>query len=204
MTIDTDDIEALLGRNLTTAENVCVDRLIELAEGAVEDVLPGFSIATGTETVDVAGDDPDTLWTPRYPLSDLTELTVDSVTVDPVYYRTTVKGRIDLGSWPAPWTGNAPEQPPWWGSTISVTYDFGLDPPPPAIVNAVASMVANLLRSQASNSNGAMSYSIGSYAESHGAAAQAALAAGMVVPDSVGLRRWSRTRQVSVPLTRAR
>lgn len=204
MTIQPSDIEILLGRDLTDDENDRVERLIELAEGAVEDALPGFSIATGIETVEITSDDPDTLWTPRYPVTALAELAVDDITVDATFYRVTRKGRITLIPDGTPWIANGPDFAPWFGGRLTVSYDYGLDPPPPAIVNAVASLVAQQLRAQSANPAGAMSYSIGSYSEAHGVAGQAALAAGMVVIPTVGLRRWSRTGHVSVPLTRTR
>jgi hypothetical protein len=208
--IDSEDVEVILGRELTTDEDARVDRLLTMAEGALEDALPGFSLATGSETVDIwrRGDTaigPDgTIWTPRYPVTAITSIKVLDLTVPfPFGYRFDLFGQIIF----APWENWLPViNAPWLAQGFTpyvVNYNFGLSTVPADIASAIAAPVAAMLRQQKANPDDLTSESIGSYNVRY-------RSKGDLDPGSVGvlvaaavrdqLRRWRRTRQVSVPL----
>jgi hypothetical protein len=199
MTVSTDDVATLLGRDLTEAEDARATRLIEIAESAVEAMLPGFSFAAGSETVDIGWHDPNVMWTPRYPVAAINSITIAGGPVDLTGVRFDPKGKIELLPAGDPVINRA--APAGW-ATVTVDYDFGLDPPPPVLAGIVATMVATVLRRQGTNPNNVLSETIGSYQVSYGAAAQDAQAAGMLVPDLPA--RWKRNVVVSVPLMRYR
>lgn len=198
-TISVKDVAALLGRDLTTAEEVRCARLIGYAEGGVEDALPGFSVATGTEEVEVVvhGE----LWTPRFPVTAVNELSVDGTVIPATAFRFTEKGkfqRVYSSAWPVNSSSAG-----WFcdGALVTIDYDFGLDPPPYTVVNVVAAAVAAVLQRQAVNADGVLSRSetIDGYTYNDQYDRDQARVAVLTV-DPSALRRWSRTRQVSVPL----
>lgn len=200
-TVSTDDVAALLGRDLTTAEDDRVGRLVEIAEGLVEAELPGYSFATGTETVDVNWHDPDVIWTPRYPVTALNRFSVGGGVVDPTWLRWDDKGKIELlGGRPA-WSVNRSWLASSW-PTVTVDYDFGIDPPAAVLAGVVAQMVATLLRRQESNPGNVHRESVGDYAVQFDPIEVEATARGMVVPPLH--KRFSRTITVSVPFSRTR
>lgn len=200
MTISTDDVAALLGRDLTTVEEDRAARLIEMAESAVESALPGFSFATDTETVDVDWHDPNVFWTPRYPVSAVNRVMVNGGPVDATWVRFDEKGRIELRDPGDPYINR--RVPAGW-ATLTVDYDFGLDPPPPVLAGIVASMVATDLRRNAVNPGNIQSETVGSYSVAYYAKAeQTVMGAIMAVPELP--RRWKRNAMISVPLERYR
>lgn len=193
-TIDVGAVVALLGRELTDDEEVRAVTLLELAEGVVEDALPGFSVATGTATDETL----DSWWLDRYPVSAVSELAVNGSVIDADRYTVSDEGEIRWLFMPAVDTFE------WnltWPATLTVTasYTFGFDPPPYSIVHEIAASVAATIRRQAANPNGVLNETLGAYSVGYGAAQQEALAAGLIV-NIDGLKRWKRTRQTSVAL----
>lgn len=192
-TVSVEHVAALLGRALTAAEQVRSARLLEFGEAAVEDALPGFSVAVGTEEAIVIPHGGE-VWTPRYPVSAVNSVTVAGSEVDAAAFTFTEKGLIRFVrsvAWPFD------RDYPTLGTTVVVDYDFGLDPPPAAVANVVAASVVAVLRRQASNADGVLSESIDGYSVTFDRDEVRSLA---VSVDPAALRRWSRTRQVSVPL----
>lgn len=203
MTVEQFDVEAILGRDLTTAETERVDRLIEMAEAQVESLIPGFAIATGTASDEVvAYNDPDVMWTRRYPVSAVTSFAVDGNAVDAADYRWNEMGEIQLlgGGRLNSWEVNLRAFPV--NPTVTITYDYGIWPLGADVAAAVAAVVAALLRGQAAGSIGIQSESLGAYSVSYDTAAAAS--GGLAPPASELLRRWKRTRQLSVPFVRSR
>ena len=204
MTVTQTDIEAILGRDLTAAEETRVARLTEMAEAQVESMLPGFSIATGTATdEDVPYNDPDLLWTARYPVTAVSAVKINGSTVDSDGYRWSTFGKLELT------LGRQDDFEINVASlaafpTVTVTYTYGQSPVAADIAAAVAAGVAAVLRRQAANPDGVQSESLGAYQVSYGDAASKAAMSGVVPPESELLRRWKRNRQVSVPLLRYR
>jgi hypothetical protein len=200
MTISTEDVVALLGRDLTAPEEDRATRLIEMAESAVEAALPGFSFAAGSETVAVNWHDPNVFWTPRYPVTAVNRVTVNNGPVDATWVRFDEKGKIELNDPGDPYINR--RVPAGW-ATVTIDYDFGLDPPPPVLAGVVASMVAIDLRRNAVNPGNVQAETIGSYSVAYYAKAeQAVMGAVMAVPALP--RRWKRTAMISVPLARYR
>lgn len=203
MTIAQTDVEAILGRDLNSAEETRVARLIAMAEAQVESMLPGFSIAAGTATDEaVAYNDPDSLWTRRYPVTAIGSLEVDGNGVDTAGYRWNEMGEIQLlgagrlNSWEIN-LRSFPSNP-----AITVTYDYGANPVAADIAAAVSAVVAALLRGQAAGSAGIASESLGAYSVTYDTAV--AGSGGLAPPATELLRRWRRTRMLSVPFVRAR
>lgn len=198
-----DDVAVLLGRDLTTAETTRAGRLIEIAESALEEALPGFSMATGSEAVEIPWHDPDVFWTPKYPVTAVTGLTIAGAQIDPGSYRWNEKGRIELLAGSPPWVINGPWIAAGW-PTVTIDYDFGLDPAPAVLAGIVAQMVATVVRRQAINPGNVASETIGNYSVSYGTAQQAAAAAGMSISPGDLPARWKRNAALSVPLVRYR
>jgi hypothetical protein len=203
MTVEVTDVEDLLGRELTTEEGYRVDRLIEMAEAAVESALPGFSIAADSETVDVRSHDGE-LWTPRYPVTAIASLNLGDAVLSAAGYQFTEFGHVVFGERSIL---NSFEIEPWrWSSDpgpYTVTYSYGLDPLPADVASAVAGMVAATLRQQATNPDNVASESLGAYAVTYGTTAdRSSVNSGLVTNDDLRhqLRRWRRTVMVSAPL----
>ncbi len=201
MTVSTDDVAALLGRDLTADEDDRAGRLIEIAESAVEAALPGFSFATGRETVDVGWHDPNVFWTPRYPVSAINRVTVNNGPVDATWVRFDEKGKVELHDPGDPYINR--RVPAGW-ATVTVDYDFGFDPPPPVLAGIVASMVATTQRRNEINPGNVYSETVGQYSVAYYGRAEplSVVAGGMVLP--VLPRRWKRNAMMSVPLERFR
>lgn len=188
MPIDSSDIEAILGRDLTAVEATRAERLAELAAGKLEATMPGFTLAEDTETVAIYPPQPGQFWTPKYPVS---ALTIEGITP----LRFTEKGLVRFG-WALPL--NAFDWP--LISPLSVTYTFGFDTLPGDVVSIIAEMVAATIRRQATNQSGLSTMTVGSYSEGHFQSEVDGLAAGMPVPADA-LTHWRR-REMSVALTR--
>lgn len=204
-TVDQSDVEAILGRDLTVAEQARADRLIEMAEAQVESLLPGISLASGTATEEsIVNDDPDILWTARYPVTEVTELKIIDSVLSSTSYTFTEKGKITLGRRTVL---NEWEIEPLTGAVgpYSASYEFGYGYDLPAdIAAAVAAGVAALVSKQATNPGDIRAETIGSYSVTYAWASEADKPAGLVPPPDVLLRRYGRTKQVSVPLVRFR
>lgn len=203
MTVAQFDVEAILGRDLTSAEETRVDRLIEMAESQVESLIPGFAIATGTATAErIAYDDPDVMWTKRYPVAAVTSLSVDGSDLDVSDYQWSEFGEIRLlgGGRLNSWEMNLRSFPS--SAVVTTTYDYGAFPLSADVAAAVAAVVAALLRAQAAGSIGVQSESLGAYSVSYDTAV--AGSGGLAPPAAELLRRWKRTRQLSVPFVRTR
>lgn len=194
-TVTTTDVEAVLGRSLTTDESSRVARLIQMAEGRLESRLPGFSLATGTATDEVIPyDDPDVMWTAHYPVTSVTSLKLDGNTVDTPGYRWTEKGQITI------WGGGRLNEfeinlTSFSPTIVTVSYGYGTNPAPAEVVAAVAEDVVNLL----SPGGNVRQETIGSYSVSY---SDPIAESDSYLPPS--LRRWCRTRQLSAPFVRYR
>lgn len=175
-TIDVENVVALLGRDLTDAEMNRVGTLLDLAEGVVEDQLPGYSVATGEAEDAVL----DSWWLPRYPVTAVDELSINGSAVESTRFTFTEDGELQ---WLYTPLVDVFEVNLTWPAFINVTasYSFGLDPPNGSVVHEIATAVATTLRRQATNPDGIMSESLGAYSVSYGTAEQAALAAGLFV-----------------------
>lgn len=198
------DVEVLLGRDLTDAENARYARLTEMACAMVEANLPGFAIAEGTGTDErIVHDDPDVAWTARYPVSAVTEVKLGDAVLSPTSYRWTETGRIELGQRCLLnefeinlGTGYN------FGEDLTVTYDFGLADPGDEVLTVVAQMVAGVMRSRATNPDGVTSTRLGDFEESYGPQGNPGFA--RIDGASALLRRWARRSATSVPLVRRR
>lgn len=195
------DVEIALGRSLTATEEARTFQLLQTAEARFEDAFPGFSIATGTETVRVVPPASGVLWTPKYPVTAVDAVTIDdqALTAD----RFTLKGEVFLDVVGVDRTFELNLMYPGWNvGTWEVTYDFGLDPLPASIVGAIAEMVANLIRSNATNPDNVQTEMLGAYQVSYGDFAQRQAFAGMHLSEDhlAALKRWSRTRAVAARL----
>lgn len=203
MTILQTDVEAILGRDLTAAEETRVARLTAMAEAQVESLLPGFRIADGTATDEVIPwNDPDVMWTRYYPVTAIDALEVDGNVVESSGYRWNEFGEIQLlgGGRLNSWEVNLASFPA--NPVVTVTYDYGVDPVAADIAAAVAAVVAVLLRGQAAGSAGIASESLGAYSVTYDTAVSGS--GGLAPPAAELLRRWKRTRQLSVPFVRHR
>lgn len=198
MAVDPADVEIVLGRALTSAETSRVDRLLQLAAGIVEGELPGFTIEPGTETVDVLASEPQSLWTPRYPVRAINSVAVIDNLLAADTYTWTEKGYISRAWWPLP--ERIDIDPLVAATAVTVDYDFGFATVPNDVAMAVASMVAAAIARQ-TNPDRVQSEALGAYQVSYGDWSVREAAAGMTFPAG-GLRRWHRTRLLSVPLHR--
>lgn len=193
------DVETVLGRTMTAAEAVRSTRLIQFAEARFEATFPGFSIATGTETVEVAAPRDGELWTPKYPVTAVSAVTADDVAVSLASFD--IKGKLlvpgDTLDTTYTWQLNLPT---WLGVTWEVTYAFGKSPLPLEIVEVIAGMVAGVIRRHATNPDNVQSEMLGAYQVSYGDYNVKAYDLGMSVSDDQrdALKRWLRTAMVSV------
>jgi len=152
-----DDIEAVLGREMTGDELGRAYRLVEMAYAVIGSNLPGFAVGEGTaEDERIVHDDPDVAWTERYPVTAVTEVKIGDAVLSETSYRWTDRGRIELGQRCvlnefevnlAGWT---------FSEDLTVTYDYGLDVDalPDEVALVVAQMVGGVLRGQATNPDG--------------------------------------------------
>lgn len=202
-----DDVEAILGRDLTVDEAARLPRLLELAAGAVEAALPGFTIAVGNETKTIESRGDGLLWTPRWPVASIDSISdADNVTVPASAYRHDDKGRIDL--WCDEWGCSPVINASWrgWCGPFTIAYHYGFATLPNDLAGLIAAPVAARLRQQSTNPGNVAqdSETIGSYTHSvsYGTASdRASIAAGFAVSgDADALRRWR--RQASAVLER--
>lgn len=202
MTVNSSDVEAILLRALTDAEGAFVDRLIELAEGQIEGMLPGFSFATGTETVDLRGRGGE-LWLPRYPVTAVNSIALGAGAVSATSYEWTELGKLDFGVFSIlnSFEVDLTEWPT--DGLYTIDYDYGLDPLPGDAVTAVAGVVAGALRRGSAGSEGVSQETLGSYSVSY-AAPEGGAALPVTDADLRPMRRWKRNRQVSVALVSGR
>lgn len=190
------DIEAILGRDLTTEEAYRVPRLIEMAEAAVSRALPGFSLVEGDETVTIVGHGNE-IWTPKYPVTAINSLTVGAAVFTDGSYTFDDKGKITFGEQTIL---NAFEIEPWaWYSEpgpFTIDYDFGLAELPADIAGAIAGAVAVQIRQYAINPGNVKSESLGAYSVTYSDSEA------IGITDSLRhqLRGWRRNAQVSVAM----
>lgn len=129
------DVEALLMRALTVAEQPFVDRLLLMAQPIAErycgrrfDPVDGDDVVVGQ-----AGDT--VLYLPSPPVIDLTSVTVRGAVVPPAWYEWSTSGRL------ASLVG-------WWTGPATVVYSHGFaegHPDRPAIAAGVASIVVDAI-----------------------------------------------------------
>lgn len=198
------DIEVILGRELTDAEDDRVDRLIAMAYAMVEANLPGFAIAAGTATDErIVHDDPDVAWTARYPVTAVTEVAIGDAVLSETSYRWTETGRIELGQRTILNEFEINLGTGYTCEDLTVTYEFGMaDPAPDEAQTVVAQMVAGVLRNQATNPDGVTSTRLGAFEESYGPQGNPGFAS--LSGSAALLRRWARRSATSVPLVRRR
>ena len=135
----------------------------------------------------------------------VSSVSVDDTVAAATTYRWNSKGRIEFGNWSTAgdFELNLTGLTRW--SEVAVTYTYGLATLSADIAAAVASAVAALLRRQATNPSGVQSESLGAYQVSYGDFSARLTEQGLVLDLSPSfLRRWSRTRQLSVPFARYR
>lgn len=199
------DVAVLLGRAITASELTRVDRLVEMAQGAVESALPGFSFATGDETVDVRAHGNE-LWTPRYPVTAINGVSLGDAVLGSTSFEWTDRGRLTFGVRSVLNDFEIETSPAWRSpGPYTVDYDYGFEDAdlPADIASAVAGLVATALRQQATNPDNVASETLGAYSVTYGTGPdRAGVNAGIGSTESLRyqLRRWRRTVQVSVPL----
>lgn len=197
------DVEIILGRAITAAEDDRVDRLTEMAYAMVESNLPGFAIAEGTATDErIVHDDPDVAWTARYPVSAVTEVKLGDAVLSSTSYRWTETGRIELGRRSILNEFEINLSSYYFGEDLTVTYDFGMTDLGDEVLTVVAQMVAGVMRGQATNPDGVTSTRLGDFEESYGPQGNPGFA--RVDGAATLLRRWARRSATSVPLVRRR
>lgn len=200
---DLNDVEVILGRALTSDETERLARLIEMAYSILASNLPGFTVTPATVTDERIGhDDPDVAWTARYPVTVVTEVSIDGAVLSPTSYEWTETGRITLGHRSILNEFEINLAGFDTGGPLTVTYEVGLDPTPDEVAVVVAQLVAGVLRGQSTNPDGVTSEQLGAYQVSYGP--QGTPGFGSLSGASALLRRWSRSRATSVPLIRRR
>lgn len=202
MTVAQSDIEAVLLRGLTANEETYVERLTEMAEAQIESLLPGFSVDTGTvEDEVIPYNDPTVMWTARYPVDEITSLSIDGTEAVSTSYRWNEKGRIELGRWVSTddFEINLSGFAPW--SQITTSYAYGLAPLPANVAHDIAVAIAEHFRRAVENPGNVQTKSLGSFSVTH-FPAPSGFTGGLTPLASTLVKRWSRTSQVSVPLVR--
>lgn len=211
--VSEDDVQALLLRELTDNEQQWFDRLADFAQAQVEAALPGFAIEAGSETAEVLTAAGGELWTPKYPVREVTSLTFGSGVIASSSYLVNELGKIEMGvrtllnefevnlcdGWPS--TG-----------VYTVEYDYGFDTEdtdgdghaegaPLDVVHVIANVLARAFKISAAGGEGVRQESLGSYSVTYEGTTDVIL---QVVEQEVRmLRRWKRNRMVSTPLKRA-
>lgn len=202
MTIDLADVEALLLRQLTDDEAQWFPRLIALVEGQLEGMLSGFSVSAGEETVDVAAHGGE-LWTPRYPVTEITSISIGDAVLSATSYEFTEQGHVTFGTRAILNEFEINMIDDWRVDDMyTVEYAYGFETLPGSVTAALASAVARSFRTAASGGAGVSQETLGSYSVTYEQTAAALLA--IAAEELRPLRSWNRTRQVSVPLVRGR
>jgi hypothetical protein len=197
--ISLDDIEVLLGRELTTPEAARAQRLAELAAGKLSDTHPGFTIEADDETAVINLEATGGFWTPKYPVTAINSLEVDGNTIPAGQYLFDQWGRIRASTTPL----NEWELNGWtlgtWAGTATVNYDFGFTTWPDDVTLTVAAMVATAISRQTANPAQIQAETLGAYSVTYGNWSLQQAAEGLTVPTGA-LRYWKRNRSLSVPL----
>lgn len=139
------DVEAVLQREIATEDVPRVTRLIELASGVARREAGGQTIsAVAGDVITLAGTYESEMWLPQRPVTALTSIVVDGITVISSTYKWTRQGRLYRTSYDR----EIPDWRSWgpWGtpdSEVVVTYDHGYADVPEDIALVVAEMVSN-------------------------------------------------------------
>ena len=134
MTIATQaDVEALLLRDLSAAEQPYIEALLGRADALIYDHLPGvtFDALVEAATVTVHGNGTDELWLPGRPVIAVDSVAIDGETLDATEYTFTKWGPLRrlFGHWGSRST------------EIAVTWDYGQDGADDAVVQVAADLV---------------------------------------------------------------
>jgi len=145
------DVEALLLRELSAAEQPYIDGLLERADALILDYLPGvtFDGEVDGEVVTLRGNGTDELWLPGRPVRAVDTVTIDAELLDPTEYT--------FSRW-----GPLRRLCGYWGGrdrVIEVAWDYGLASAPPAVVQ----VAADLARWSFANPGNARQETIGQY-----------------------------------------
>lgn len=139
-----EDVEAVIGRDIASDDIPRVSRLLELCSGVVRRECGQTISHVAGDELTIAGTYEPELWLPQRPVTALTSVTIDGVTLPPSSYQWSRQGRLyrtsydreilDWRTWGA------------WGSSDSavvVIYDHGYPAAdvPDDIVMIVAEMV---------------------------------------------------------------
>lgn len=194
MTIPITDVEVFLGRDLTADEEVRAGQLIPYAVSLLEARFPGLAVdaVAQAETV-IVHPTSDVLWTPRYPVTAVES--VEAAGREVTGFQWDEWGRIwaDVSA-VDDWEMNL-TLARW--ADVAVTYGYGLDPTPLVLVQAVGTMVANVVRMNAANPNAVQSEALGAYQVSYGDFSARQTFAGMSVPEIPGLDYWDRRKRIT-------
>lgn len=178
------DVEALLRRQVTSAELPFVTRLLAMADDAITGEVPGVSfdaVVTGaTASFDRAVSDE--IWLPGRPVVQVTEVTVDGDVVDPDLYVVSRWGplRRRCLDWPS-------------RHTVAVTWDYGFAETPGDVVNVAADLVYR----QVNDPGRVRQESIGQYSYTAADPTAAALELG---DDHLRRLRRYKVRRTSIPV----
>lgn len=159
-----DAVEAALLRDLTAAESGLFSELAAAADAVIAEELPDVVFgSSGSETATLRGPGTNLLWTPKRPVAAVTAAAINGSAVDLDEVQRTDWGPLEriLG---------------WWGDrtdVVSVTYDFGVSPPPRRIIDVAAELVANRIQ----NPTGLRQESIDGYSATYGAMSTSGLSA---------------------------
>lgn len=197
----TDDLEALLGRSLTSTESDRVDALLAAASARFTAEAGGRVFGTGTATMILRVED-GCVQLPQRPVTAVTS--VKQVNTDG-----TVGAAIGTWAWDGLWTVtvsdwwqvqiNAPAlAEDDWSGTVEVEWAYGDAAVPEDVKWAVASMVGRALTT-ASAGSGIESETIGAYSYRLGSAAGSGIL-GMTADEIAVARRYRRPGIRSVVL----
>lgn len=174
-----DDVQAVLGRDLTDAQVTAAERLLDMASGIVRAYTRQQITKTVNDVVTLPGNWGNTLELPQRPVTAVASVAMNGATMPNTQWKL-VDGNLFLGTgafmpdygstiWggTALWGPAGSNQGPqaigntWQGPTaaITVTYTHGYDEVPGEIVNIVSGMVANQLNAEV----GIQSEAIGEY-----------------------------------------
>lgn len=133
------NVEALLLRALTATEATYFAALAAMADTAIEAEAPGLTIAAGTETVDLRVGLDGELWTPRYPVTAVTSVTINGLAVtDPDFDKYGAIRAPRAFTWADKLDASWPH-----GAEAEVEYAYGFADPPADLELIAAEMVAS-------------------------------------------------------------
>lgn len=140
------DLEVALVRAVTTAELAFAQQIIDHAEADVLEYLPGYDLApTSTETVALTGAFNQPLTLPRYPVTAVSAVTVDGVSLVAGEWSWAEDGYLDravLAGATGSYMGTG------WGyptGVVGVTYTHGQGAAPLPLVRVIAAIAASRL-----------------------------------------------------------